>query len=342
METPLTTELVQPPPGAPLPALRPLGAGEILDRALQLFRAHFPHLFIVMLTFQAPMNVLFEAIFLKSAAFLRQSAGGARVPAVGEFLWLMATLLGLLFASLALYQLAVAALTSGAARAFLGERLEARAALRQGMRRAPQLVGTFFVLLAWCSFLLLLAMLPGAALSAAAFLAPPGRLRITLFVGGLVLLVLLQVVTLLYLLLRYALVSEVVVIEKRSFLGAMRRSASLMAGRVGPSLLDNCKIRLSILYAVNFCISVSVMAVTSLPRGLVNAAYGVSPFDPERFDPALVPLWASVPVSVLGALAQAAVAPFGLLAVIVFYFDLRIRREGFDLELLASRLGGAK
>jgi hypothetical protein len=183
---------------------------------------------------------------------------------------------------------------------------------------------------------------PGAALSAAAFLAPPAGCGITLFVGGLVLLVLLQVVTLLYLLLRYALVSEVVVIEKRSFLGAMRRSASLMAGRVGPSLLDNCKIRLSILYAVNFCISVSVMAVTSLPRGLVNAAYGVSPFDPERFDPALVPLWASVPVSVLGALAQAAVAPFGLLAVIVFYFDLRIRREGFDLELLASRLGGAK
>jgi len=50
-------------------------------------------------------------------------------------------------------------------------------------------------------------------------------------------------------------------------------------------------------------------------------------------------MWASLPVEVFGVLTQASVAPFGLLGIIVFYFDVRIKREGFDLEFLASRVG---
>jgi hypothetical protein len=50
-------------------------------------------------------------------------------------------------------------------------------------------------------------------------------------------------------------------------------------------------------------------------------------------------LWASVPCDVFGVFVSAAVTPFGLLAIIVFYFDIRIKREGFDLEFLASRVG---
>ncbi|MGC4113111.1 MAG: hypothetical protein QM765_00210 [Myxococcales bacterium] len=338
METPLATDLVQPAPGAPLPALRPMSAGELLDRALQLFRTHFARLFIVMLTFQAPMYALFKSVMNQSAAFLRQSAGG-QVPEISALLWLLGKLVGFLFLAMTLYQLAVASLTTGAARAYLGEKIEAGTALWEGLKRAPHLVGTFLVLLLWCVFNLGLATLPGLGIAAASFLVPPSGTRLTIIFGGSAVVLVLQVVVMLYLLLRYALVSEVVVIEKRSFVGAMRRSAQLMSGRIGPTFVDNCKIRLSILYAVNFCISLSVLVVTSIPNALVNSAYGVSPFDPERFDPALVPLWASVPVDVLGVLAQSAVAPFGLLAVIVFYFDLRIRKEGFDLELLASRMG---
>lgn len=338
METPLTTELVQPPAGAPLPALRPLSAGEILDRALQLFRGNFKHLFIVMLSFQAPMHLLLKLATNRSMAALRQVSGG-RTGELEPALRDIGTASGLVVATLALYQLALAALTTGAARGYLGHRIEAGPALRDGLKRAPQLVGTFFVQFAWCALLVALAVVPGLAAVAGSFFLSPGTARAALLVGGLVLAVGLQLVVMLYLVLRYALVSEVVVIEKRSFVGALRRSAQLMAGRIGPAFVDNCKVRLSILYAVNFCISMAVLVVTTLPATLVNTAWGVSPFDPERFDPALVPLWASVPVDLLSILVQAAVAPFGLLAVIAFYFDLRIRREGFDLELFASRLG---
>jgi hypothetical protein len=47
----------------------------------------------------------------------------------------------------------------------------------------------------------------------------------------------------------------------------------------------------------------------------------------------------------VGAIAQAAggilLAPFGAAVVAVMYFDLRVRKEGFDLQLLAADIGSA-
>lgn len=296
-----------------------------------------------MLAFQVPMYALtkgFQIVIQHKAPILsRPGAFRGALPEPAQFAWFLGSLFVAVVGTLILYQLAVAALTTAAARAFLGERIEAGRALREGLARAPHLVGTFFLVLLWGALVLLVATLPGLIVAGLAFLAAPGPTRLTVFVGGAALALLSEVVAALYLLLRYALVSEVVVIERRTFLAALRRSASLMAGRVGDALVDNCKLRASILYAVNFCISIAVVVVTSLPTAALYAVYGVSPFDPERYDPARVPLWASVPLDVIGVFAQSAVAPFGLLAVIVFYFDIRIKREGFDLELLATRLG---
>src|ERR1700694_468086 len=42
------------------------------------------------------------------------------------------------------------------------------------------------------------------------------------------------------------------------------------------------------------------------------------------------------------SLIQLVYAPFALLAIAVFYYDIRIRREGFDLQMLADQLAGAR
>ncbi len=337
-ETPLTTELLEQ--GSAVPPLRPLSLGELLDRALQLFRAHFFRLALVMLAFQVPSYALSKGFSLVSQAkapiLTRPGAFRGQVPDLDQLLWLVGGLAVTVFGLMALYQLAVASLTTAAARAILGERVEAGRALREGLSRAPHLLATFFLLLVWVSFLLTLSIVPGVVVLGFGMV----RSESALVVLGGVLILGAGVVVGLYLLLRYALVSEVVVIERLWLVQALRRSARLMSGRVGPDLIDRCKLRASVLFAVNFCISVAVAVVTSLPSVAVNAAWGVSMFDQERNDPALVPLWASVPVEVLQVLAQSAVAPFGLLAIIAFYFDLRIRREGFDLEVLATRTAG--
>jgi len=48
------------------------------------------------------------------------------------------------------------------------------------------------------------------------------------------------------------------------------------------------------------------------------------------------------PVSALGAaLASALITPFSLLIVVLLYFDLRVRREGYDIEVMAQELAPA-
>jgi hypothetical protein len=342
VDSPLATTLVQDA-AAPAPSLRPLGVGEILDRALQLFRANFLRLFTLMIAFQAPSYAAakaFQALMQQQApAFARPGAFRGELPSLDQVLWLAGAVAVLLAVTLVLYQLALAALTAAATRAFLGERIDPWAALRLALRRSPQVLGTFLAVLLWSFFLLGLASLPGAGLIALATLARSPAARVALALGGLGLAGLAWVVLGLWLFLKYALVSEVVIIEELSLVRAMRRSARLMAGSVGRTFFDNCKVRASVIHAVNLAITVSVAVVTSLPALLVNSAFGVSPLNPETYDPARVPLWALLPAEVFQVFSQTAIVPFGLLAVIVFYFDLRIRKEGFDLELLAARVG---
>ncbi|HCF62602.1 MAG TPA: hypothetical protein DFS52_32015 [Myxococcales bacterium] len=326
-----------------LPPLRPMTMGEILDRALGLFRSSFLRLFTVMLVFQAPMYALqksFQTLMQQKAPVLaRPGAFRGALPDAEQLAWFFggAAVLGVV--TLALYQLAVAALATGAARGFLGERIEPGRALREAFTRAPQVLGTFLLLSLWTGLLLTLSIAPGAGLIAGGFLVfESAGARIGAAVAGLLVVFGALLVVGLYLMLRYVLVTEVVMIEKLSFVRALRRSARLMAGRVGPTFFDNCKVRASIVLAVTFCISISVAIVASLPSYLVYAAFDVSPFNPESFDPSLVPLWAMLPVEAFAVFCQTAVAPYGLLATIVFYFDVRIKREGFDLEFLATHL----
>ena len=41
---------------------------------------------------------------------------------------------------------------------------------------------------------------------------------------------------------------------------------------------------------------------------------------------------------VLTTIVQAAATPIGTISMILFYYDIRIRKEGFDLEVLAASL----
>jgi hypothetical protein len=346
LEIPLETvplETVPVAPGAPL--LRPMTMGELLDRALQIFRANFGRLFAVTLVFQTPMYALQELfsqfMLQKAPALARPGAYGGIAPA-DQLGWFFVGLAALVPPLLVLHQLATAALAGGGARGLLGERVEFGRALRETLARTPQVVGTSVLLLLWVGLLLLLCALPGAGLFAISFALDATAARVASAIAGLLAFFGVPLVVGLYLTLRYALVVEVVMIEKLSMVAALRRSARLMAGRVGPTALDGCKLRASIVYLVSFCISASVAVVASLPSMLVYTAFDVSPFNPELFDPAAVPFWAMLPVKLFALLCQSAVAPYGILASIAFYFDLRVKREAFDLELMAGRVEAAR
>lgn len=73
-------------------------------------------------------------------------------------------------------------------------------------------------------------------------------------------------------------------------------------------------------------IAAIVSGIISLPGELVMQALG-----PDAW-----------PISALvSVLATVLVTPFGMLVVVLLYFDLRIRREGFDIEVMARELSSA-
>jgi len=51
-------------------------------------------------------------------------------------------------------------------------------------------------------------------------------------------------------------------------------------------------------------------------------------------------IWRFVPVvgSMLGALTRAATVPYGMVVMVVYYFDRRCRLEDFDIRLLAEQV----
>jgi hypothetical protein len=46
--------------------------------------------------------------------------------------------------------------------------------------------------------------------------------------------------------------------------------------------------------------------------------------------------------AIVESLARATLAPFGVVLLAIYYFDVRIRREAFDLENSLDRLTGAQ
>ncbi len=320
-------------PTAAVPSLRPMTLGEVLDRALAIFRANFSRLLLMMLAFQAPMYALRKGM----QSLTENLAHLGKAPELSAVLILLGQLALAFGGMLLIHQFAVAAHASAAARAFLGERVAPGKAIKEMLGRSLQILGAFFLVMVLIALASALAMLPGVAI----LFAPVGNSSVARVLVATGLALFGALVATLYLALRFALVTEVLMIERLSLFAALRRSGRLMAGRSGPSALDGSKLRASIVYAVNLCISIAVAVTTSLPNMLVSAAYGVSPFNPEAYDPSRIPFWALLPGDILQVFASAAITPFGLLAMVVFYFDLRIKREGFDLEVLAGRVKGA-
>jgi hypothetical protein len=328
--------------------LRPFTVGEILDRALRIHRGNFRKLFIVMLAFQLPVYVMTKSFeyfgYDYFPHFLRPGLLAVSPPrpdvTVREFLWLLAA--GTVFwaAMLAMHDLRLAATTVAGREAFLGQSVSVREALTRTVERAGALLGTTAVQMILYVFLIGLAALPAAGLVAAAVLRTEGQALWLL--GALFVLAVFEVPTVLWLMLRYSLVAQVVMLERVSFVRALRRSAELMRGRASTNAsskwTDNSMLRASIVLAVTLAVNVAVASLMSVPHLLVNFAYGNNPLTPNAVDPLAVPAYAIIPIELADAALESAVAPFWLLAMMVFYFDLRIRKEGFDLEVLAETL----
>jgi hypothetical protein len=325
----------------PLSDLRPLGLGEIIDRSATFWRKHLKHLFLLSFGFNLLTYIITKALQLAMQSTLTVIQGAAKgegnletlLAAYGQFL---ITTAGMLVATFWLYWLSTLVVSRYVVPAQLGEPVAPAEGVRRGLKRLGAYSGAYALSLLWAVGANLLMVLPGGLVAGAGgamlgLSSTPGlRLAggIVLFVG--VLLAMLGVVAgLLWYMLRFSLLGPVLAMEELSAMRAFRRSGELLSGRVEPGFLGRVPVRAMILVTVVSVILLAVSILSGLPALLVQFAYG-NPLDPLNATP--VPQALLVPAELLQVVGQAVFSPLGLVFYALFYLDMRVRREGLDLE----------
>jgi hypothetical protein len=119
----------------------------------------------------------------------------------------------------------------------------------------------------------------------------------------------------------FALTTPAIIAENTKAIEGMKRSRELARGNLGKIF--------SVLFLTSIISGIIGMIISvpfSLLSGVIQATHGMGVL--------------STVVSQIGSMSGNIIAaPIGAAAAILLYYDLRIRKEGFDLEMLANEIG---
>jgi hypothetical protein len=309
-------------------ALAPLGAGDLIDRAVRLYRRHF----LTLIRIAAPPVLVSAAgSTLTTIAF---RAIGATPSAMRLLLYILVLMGGgLVIAAGSLFSLIV---MGGAARNLVAhllwdEPVSFRSTYAAVKSRFWGLLGASILIALWLTFCAWLAtmgfylvfLLVFVGVVAIASIMPEFVTGIVVVVG--VIAALVGALVLFFLLAgRMAYVPQAMLVEGRSVSSAIGRSFSLASGNVR---------RLMAMALFTFFATYSALALLIIPLGWYGWASGVdvSPFGSEW------PAWYAIGYEVILQCSHILLAPIWMLGLSLLYVDERVRHEGYDIELMAAR-----
>ena len=332
-----------------LSELRPLAMGELIDRSARLWRAQLKPLFQIFLGFELLVYAAIKGYRVAIRIWFPLVEGGMRLAdaiqndsreVARQFI--LAGLAGLpvLVLYLIIAWLAAIAGARFVLREYLGE-----------PSSPPECIRFVVGHLGRAMRVLLLCLLIGLAMGFA-FMAPGALLAILGTIGtaassrtsAVVLLLLLGMLLamggaflcFLWYLLRFLLIAPVVAAEELGAIQALKRSRELISGSIGPGVMNRVRIRAAVLLAVLGMVLIVVTSIGSVPAVVVTLAY-TAPWDPARSDPTAVPQLLLVPAELFQIGVQALFSPLYVIFASLFYVDMRVRREGLDLQLKLDR-----
>jgi hypothetical protein len=312
-------------------APRPANLGEILDRTVSLYRARF----LVFLGISAIPTVAMLAI--ASGAFLFLAWFGSSfkgsTPRVES-----SVIAGILIAAavtlalpvfLGATALASAAMTEAVNRAYFDEKTSIRAAYKAVWGRGWGYVGLYLLqaLIVWG---VPIGAWTGAVMLSAgvALLARSADLNPILFTVPLILLVVVGLIAYtVWMLLRLSLAFPASVIEQIGPWAALKRSSALSKGTRW-RVLALYMLTLVLTWILSFGLAMIVTVAMMLIPGTRNAQQAQT-----MGMIVLFVYYAS------GFVVQALTKPVYGIALVLFYYDQRIRKEGFDIEWMMQRAG---
>ncbi len=306
--------------------LRPLGLGEVLDRAVTLCVTHFVPLASIFVVYAVPLAILqyasgrdTEHVMSVLASIAKTSGKGhadptaianalASAPPVGVWTPLF------VLAGLVIGPLPMAALITACDAFYFGRPMSAREAYAIALRRWLPLLGTDLMYVVAAMMLVAAITIGGVVLAFALSL-----LTLALHAVGVAIAIVVGVLALVVVIAFF--VVATLAIQISSFTCVIENENSIVSfargiGRVFAGTGLRRSLPFGIAYAV---IAIGIALVTIAGQALVVGL-----------------VHNTVAATAYGTLVQVATAAFLTAFVAIFYYDLRVREEGLDLTLAAD------
>jgi len=308
--------------------LRPLSLGELLDRTFRIYRNHF-FLFVGIMAMPAalllPVNVL--TLSRQNAQLnpaIAAASGPPTFPALNVIIGaIIGGVIGIVV-FVALYSIAVAAASTAVSEVYLGRAATIRGAFGRIRGRFWRLIGVVInVFLRVLGIILLPLVVIGGGFAWIGYSVGGGTSSpafVLIAIGGFFLAFIAAIVLYVFVALRYAVSVPVVMLEDLGVLATIRRSVFLTSGRRGHIFL--------VLLVAGIIASVGVY-IFQMPFTIAMM------FTAMRGHPSALLAFAT---AAAGAVGSAVTGPISMIAIVLLYYDSRVRKEAFDLQFMMSSL----
>lgn len=309
--------------------LVPLGAGDLIDRAVRLYRRHLLTL----------MRIAAPPVVVSAIGWVLWTIGTREVfstPDTGDLIFYILMLfiaIGLI-AGGHIFGLIV---MGGASRNLVthllwGEPVLVRTTYAAVRSRFWSLLGATLLVVIWLALAMMVGSTAGYFIIIFLVLlmvflaqaAPIWLMAVIGVVGGLLAMAV-SLWLFFFMAGKVAYVPQVLLVEGKRVFEAISRSFSLAKG--------NVRRLMAMTFFITFA-TYSALMILVIPLGWYGYLNGVSP---EPWNATQWPVWYAIGYSVLEPLSSILLAPVWMLGMSLLYVDERVRHEGYDIELMASQ-----
>lgn len=311
--------------------LRPLSLGELLDRTFSYYRKYF----LLFVGIMALPQVLMVAVSLgiRSLGLMAPIRPGqpqdpaqvfAQFPAfIAGF---VITMIIFMVAAIVIFSVVHGATAYALSEVHLGWQttiINSFRSLRGKVWRLVDVVISVALRIMGVVFLMMFAVMIPIGLFGGAMggLGKPDPVFIILFLLFMLVAMLGAAVLGCFLMMRYALSVPALVLENITARQAIRRSVALAKGNFW---------RIFLVFVLMYLISMSIISIFQGPFWVAMIVIGIRH--------GVMPFWLEVPMTIAGGVGGAISGPLMVIALTLVYFDARVRKEGFDLQLMMANL----
>lgn len=312
--------------------LVPLGAGDLIDRAVRLYRRHL----FTLMRIAAPPVVVSAIGWVMWTIGIR---GIANTPNTEALVFYVLLLVGAV-AVVLIGKLLSLIVMGGASRNLVmhllwNEPVLARTTYAAVKSRFWGLLGVALLMMCWLIAASTVAFV-GAEIVMVFFggliffisMAAPGWLLFIIGAGGAVVVAAVFLYLFFFMVGKVAYVPQVLLVEGKGVLESLTRSFSLAKG--------NVRRLMAMTFFISFA-TYSALMILVIPLGWYGYLSGI---DPSPWNAAHWPFWYAIGYGIMEPLSSILLAPVWMLGMSLLYVDERVRHEGYDIELMASqRLG---